>query len=106
MDSGQSWRQPLCRLYRESAGRDTLGRRPKELVMREARLSTESLQPLHSCKPVRLPIARRKVDSLVKVEAVVEARVVSLREGDDELSSPLIKGVHTHAGLLQLFGGE
>lgn len=47
------------------------------------------------------PVGEGKVDGLVEVEAVVEARVVGAREGDDELVRPLVAGDDANAVLLE-----
>lgn len=46
------------------------------------------------------PVGQGKVDGLVDVEAVVEARVIGAREGDDDLVGPLVARVDGHAGAL------
>ena len=68
--------------------------------MGEAWLFAKGLKPFHARLPERLPVVRREVHGFVEVKAVIEPGVVSLGEGDDELTSPLVKSVHVDPGLL------
>ena len=61
--------------------------------MRKARLLAESAQPSDTLFAKWLPIGWCEIDGFVDIEAMVEACVISLREGDDELPSMLIDRV-------------
>lgn len=69
--------------------------------MREDGVLLDVAVAIDALEAGREPIGKGKVDSLVEVEAVIEARVVAAREGDDELVRALIAGDDADTVLLE-----
>ena len=74
----------------------------EQFVVRKDRLLHVLLITLDAVEAERQPIREGKVDGLVEVETVIEARMISLRERDDEFARPLINCIDPDTGLLQL----
>lgn len=78
--------------------------RDEEFIVREYRILLDLSIPFDTLESDRKPVGESKVDRFVEVEAMVEARVVSSRESDDEFVRTLIDGVDSTSVLLQMTG--
>lgn len=78
----------------------------EELVVREDGVLLYVAVAVDALEAGGQPVEKGKINGLVEVETVVEARVVAAREGDDELVRALVAGDDAHAVLHESAGAH